>query len=50
MQTGDNYYELGFNNTQKELFKRAYEDVYFQYESLSNVTWMSVLGNHGARC
>lgn len=42
LNTGDNFYELGSNNTAN--FKETYENVYFNYKSLQNVVWLSVLG------
>lgn len=44
LNTGDNFYEMGSNASVP--FRRTYELVYFQYDSLNSVPWLSVLGNH----
>ena len=49
LSMGDNFYWYGVDNVTDPLFKTIYEEVYNIYDSLKNLNWYCILGNHDHR-
>eukprot|EP01080_Neovahlkampfia_damariscottae_P002898 gene2898-4741_t len=49
LSMGDNFYWYGVDNVTDPLFKTTYENVYNIYDSLKNLHWYCILGNHDHR-
>jgi predicted phosphohydrolase len=46
VSTGDNFYQVGVNSVQDPQWNSTFSDVYLSSESLKDINWFPVLGNH----